>query len=126
MILVSGALLGFIAVAFGAFYKHALRGSVADEQSRFLMTALKYNQVHAVVITAIGLMLVNVGKLSQILTLRWSGLLFVIGTILFSFSIYVFVNLNLPNLLTTPIGGLTIIGPWLFLLASGVMAKCKL
>jgi uncharacterized membrane protein YgdD (TMEM256/DUF423 family) len=59
VILVSGALLGFIAVAFGAFAEHGLRENVTDKQFRFLMTALQYNQVHAVVISAIGLVVLN-------------------------------------------------------------------
>ena len=127
MILISGALLGFIAIAFGAFAEHGLREDIADEQFRFLMTALRYNQVHAVVITAIGLVLLNDGKLANILALRWSGLLFIIGTMLFSFSIYAFVTLKLPSLLNIiPIGGVTIMAAWILLLATGVMAKRKL
>ena len=127
MILVSGALLGFIAVAFGAFAEHGLRENVADEQFRFLMTALRYNQVHAVVISAIGLVVLNGGKLANNLTLRWSGLLFTIGTMLFSFSIYVSVTLKIPSLLNiTPIGGVTIMAAWILLLVTGVMTKREL
>ena len=87
MILISGALLGFISVAFGAFAEHGLRESLTDEQFRFLMTAIRYNQVHAVVVTAIGIALLNGGKLAKIPVFRWSGLLFIFGTMLFSFSI---------------------------------------
>ena len=49
MILISGELLGLIAVAFRAFAEHGLRESIADEQFRFLVTALRYNQLLAVV-----------------------------------------------------------------------------
>jgi uncharacterized membrane protein YgdD (TMEM256/DUF423 family) len=127
VILVSGALLGFIAVAFGAFAEHGLRENVADEQFRFLMTALRYNQVHAVVISAIGLVVLNGGKLANNLTLRWSGLLFTIGTMLFSFSIYVSVTLKIPSLMNiTPIGGVTIMAAWILFLVTGVMTKREL
>ncbi|TNE34727.1 MAG: DUF423 domain-containing protein, partial [Alphaproteobacteria bacterium] len=45
-----GAFLGFTSVAFGAYAEHGLRASVAEEDFRFLMTAVRYCQVHAVVI----------------------------------------------------------------------------
>ena len=58
---------------------------------------------------AIGLALLNGGKLSCIPALKWSGLLFIIGTMLFSFSIYLSVSLDLPGLVSiTPVGGMTI------------------
>lgn len=80
MILILGALLGFISVAFGAYAEHGLREAVTEEHFRFLMTAIRYNQVHAAVIAAIGLALLNGGKLSNVTALKWSGLLFIIGT----------------------------------------------
>ena len=127
MILALGALLGFISVAFGAFAEHGLRESITDEHFRFLMTAIRYNQVHAVVISAIGMVLLNGGKLANISLLVWSGMLFVIGTILFSFSIYLSVSLDIPALVNiTPIGGMTIMAAWLLLLATGLLARKRL
>ena len=70
MILISGALLGFISVAFGAFAEHGLRESLTDEQYRFLMTAIRYNQVNAVIVTAIDITLLNGGKLAKIPVFR--------------------------------------------------------
>ena len=55
MILCLGALLGFISVAFGAYAEHALRETITEEHFRFLMTAVRYNQVHAVAVIALGL-----------------------------------------------------------------------
>ncbi len=88
MILVLGALLGFMSVAFGAYAEHGLRENITDEQFRFLMTAVRYHQVHAVIISAIGLALLSDGKLATLPMLKWSGALFILGTALFSFSIY--------------------------------------
>ena len=124
MILICGALLGFIAVAFGAFAEHGLREGITDEHFRFLMTAVRYNQVHAVIISAIGLVLLNSGKFATISAVKWSGLVFIIGTVLFSFSIYFSVSLDLPSLVNiTPVGGMTIMAAWLLLLIAGLMAK---
>ena len=126
MILILGALLGFISVAFGAYAEHGLREVVTEEHFRFLMTAIRYNQVHAVVIIAIGLALLNGGKLSNVTALKWSGLLFIIGTVLFSFSIYLSVSINIPSLVNiTPVGGITIIAAWLVLMVADILVRKK-
>lgn len=118
-----GAALGLISVEFGAYSEHALRPIVTEEHFRFLMTAVRYNQVHAVVIVAIGLSLLNMGALSQLKTLKWSAMAFILGTVLFSFSIYVSVYLNIPSITyLTPIGGITLMLAWLLLLLSGYRA----
>lgn len=126
MILILGALLGFISVAFGAYAEHGLREAVTEEHFRFLMTAIRYNQVHAVVIAAIGLALLNGGKLSNVPAFKWSGVLFVIGTVMFSFSIYLSVSLDIPSLVNiTPAGGMTIMAAWLVLMVAGILVKKK-
>ncbi len=87
------------------------------------MTAVLYNQIHASVISAIGLALLGSQKLSAILALRCSAVLFIIGTVLFSFSIYASVSLDIPGLVNvTPVGGLTIMTAWLLLVISGFLA----
>jgi len=126
MILALGAFLGFFAVAFGAFAEHGLRESVSAEQFRFLTTAVRYNQVHAVVIVALGLTLLSNGKLSAIGAFTWSGVLFIVGAVLFSFSIYFSVWFDIPVLLSaTPVGGMTIMAAWLMLMFAGFVAVRK-
>lgn len=127
MILIWGALLGFVSVVFGAYAEHGLREALTQEHFSFLMTAVRYNQVHAVAITCIGLVLLNGGKLSNIPALRWSGALFIIGTVLFSFSIYLSVSLNIHGIMNaTPLGGMTIMAAWLLLLVAGILAKKRI
>ena len=126
MMLMGGALLGFISVAFGAFAEHGLRESITDEHFRLLMTAIRYNQVNAVVISAIGLVLLNDKKFANSPILKWSGLLFIIGTVLFSFSIYFSVSFDIPELVKiTPVGGVTIMVAWLLLSMAGLTLKKK-
>ena len=126
MILIFGALIGFISVAFGAYAEHGLREVVSEENFRFLMTAIRYNQVNAVVVSTIGIALLNGGKLSSITTLRWSGVLFIAGTVLFSFSIYLSVLLDIPSFVyLTPVGGITIMGAWLLLMVAAICASKK-
>lgn len=126
MILALGALLGLIAVVFGAFAEHGLRQSISEEYFRFLMTAIRYNQVHAVVVVAIGLARLNGGVLVNSNILKWSGIILALGTILFSFSIYLSVSANLKVLMNiTPIGGITIMVGWLLLCITGLWQAKK-
>ena len=126
MILILGALLGFVSVAFGAYAEHGLREVVSDENFRFLMTAVRYNQVHAAVIITLGFVMLQKGKLATASTLRWSGILFILGTMLFSFSIYLSVSFDIPKLLyATPVGGMTIMLSWLLLVITGILVRHK-
>ena len=124
MILIVGALLGFFSVAFGAYSEHGLRPKVSDEEFRMLMTAIRYNQVHALMISVLGLITLPSSFLN-IHLFRRSGFLFIVGTILFSFSIYTSVGLQIPSLLyVTPIGGITLMISWLSL-AYAAYRTCK-
>lgn len=122
-ILVSGAILGFISVSFGAYSEHGLKPIVSEEDFRFLMTAIRYNQVNSVIICAIGLFILVADK-NKIKLFKLSGQIFVIGTLLFSFSIYLSILLKMPNLqYLTPIGGMTLLGAWLMFLISALKFK---
>ncbi len=120
MILLIGGVLGFISVAFGAYAEHGLREAISEEHFRFLMTAVRYNQVHAVVITSIGLFIASGIQPIQSSLLHWSGKFFILGTSLFSFSIYLSVVLDMPKLVNvTPFGGSIIMVAWILLAICG-------
>tara|TARA_Y100001934_G_C12241263_1_gene720420 strand:- start:596 stop:1006 length:411 start_codon:yes stop_codon:yes gene_type:complete len=119
MILVIGSLLGLFSVGFGAFSEHVLRMEVSDEQFRFLGTALRYNQVNAVAIVAIGFALLSSARVDM-RALHWSGQLFIAATILFSFSIYASVATGLEMILyATPVGGTINMAAWAMLAKAG-------
>ena len=123
MILFTGALLGLISVAFGAFAEHGLKDTVSNEHFRFLMTAVRYNQIHSVIIAAIGLSTRSGGSWCDTRHLTWTGAAFIIGTVLFSFSIYLSVSLQIPFLVNlTPLGGITLMIGWLMLAFSAFMS----
>ena len=116
LILISGTILGFISVAFGAYAEHGLKARVDSETFRFLMTAIRYNQVYAILITAIGLTLYAPLPETLSAKLFWAGVLFSAGCVLFSVSIYLAAQLNIPNLTRiTPIGGITLMIAWAYL-----------
>ena len=122
MILVIGSLLGLFSVGFGAFSEHVLRMQVTEEQFRFIGTALRYNQVNAVAVVAIGFALLSSTRVDM-RALRWSGQLFIVATILFSFSIYASVATGLEAILyATPIGGIVNMAAWAMLAKTGFSA----
>ncbi|MFL2667913.1 MAG: DUF423 domain-containing protein [Burkholderiales bacterium] len=120
MILLLAGALGLISVAFGAYSEHGLKQMVTEEEFRFLMTAVRYNQIHAVVTVAIGLGILSGIPSLQTSLIRWSGKLFILGTTLFSFSIYLSVGLDMPELVNvTPFGGTIIMLAWTLLAICG-------
>ena len=126
MILSLGAILGFISVAFGAYAEHGLRKHLTGEVFRTLMTALRYHQVHAIMIVILGIVLLQSNKLSVIPAFRWSAYAFLVGTALFSFSIYFSVMLRIPTLTRlAPWGGSTLMLGWLLLAWAGFIAIRK-
>ena len=123
MILLVGALFGFFSVAFGAYSEHGLRPVVSEEEFRMLMTAIRYNQVNSVIISVIGLILLVPNGFTRVSFLKWSGILFIVGTVLFCFSIYLSVGLQIPSLVyVTPVGGITLMLSWLLLAVAAFKA----
>lgn len=124
MNLVIGAILGFISVALGAYAEHGLKAQISAEHFDFIMTALRYNQIYAIVISCIGIALLSSRNLAGCFTLKLSSLLFIIGTIFFSFSIYISVIWNISDILRlAPIGGTILMLAWLSLAIAAISMK---
>ncbi|MHA7815860.1 MAG: DUF423 domain-containing protein [Pseudohaliea sp.] len=105
-----GALAGLLAVAFGAFGAHALRGRLDDYARGVFETAVQYHFYHALALALVGVLL-----LSQPATalLKSSGWLFLIGIAVFSGSLYLLAITGIKWLgAVTPIGGLAFIAGW--------------
>jgi len=122
-VLAAGALLGFLSVAIGASIEHLLRGNADAEVLRWSMTAIRYHQVGALVVTMIGLALFVRPDIAAAPALARSGWLFVGGTVLFSFSIYAAALSGLEILTwATPVGGVTLMIAWLSLVLTALKA----
>lgn len=105
-----GALAGLLAVAFGAFGAHALRGRLDDYARDIFETAVQYHFYHSLALLAVGLLAVSVPDSSL---LRSGGWLFVIGLFLFSGSLYALSLTGVKWLgAITPLGGLAFIAGW--------------
>lgn len=114
IVLLVGALLGLLSVVIGASAEHLLQHRVDEEVWRWVMTAVRYHQIGAVTVTAIGLALA--AKAGPAGRLKLAGGVLGAGTVLFSFSIYAAAATGVHALTyLTPIGGVTLMFGWLLL-----------
>ena len=114
MILVLGAMLGLISVAFGAYAEHGLKESLTVANIQSLDTAIRYHQLYSLLISVIGLtMLTAKGTSRSLQGLALIGLLFIIGVVLFSGSIYLSLLTQTPTWVkVAPYGGMTLLFAW--------------
>jgi uncharacterized membrane protein YgdD (TMEM256/DUF423 family) len=105
----SGALLGLSGVIAGALGAHALEQVLDPDQLSSYETAVRFQMYHSLLLLLLGLLSSYYGK-SKGLQVATLGVL--IGTLLFSGSIYLLVLSSLPVGLITPIGGLVLIVGW--------------
>ncbi|MEZ4809531.1 MAG: DUF423 domain-containing protein [Allomuricauda sp.] len=124
-ILLTGTVMGLLAIAFGAFGAHGLEKLVDQEAVDTFKTGVRYQMYHALFLLFLGL---------------WNGLdlakkrvyvMILTGVILFSFSIYL-LALNSITVFDfkiigflTPIGGIFLILGW-FLLGYYILTDKKL
>lgn len=114
IILFTGCFLGFVSVSFGAYAEHGLQKKISSEVFRFVMTAVRYNQIYALLVVALGLCFYADLSAELLNRLIIVSSIFILGTILFSFSIYASAQFNISALTKmTPVGGITLMIGWL-------------
>ncbi|NKB90476.1 MAG: DUF423 domain-containing protein [Acidobacteria bacterium] len=104
-----GAISALIGVAAGAFGAHGLEGRITPERLVTFETAVRYQMYHALALLAVAWA-----------TTRWpgtpttaAGWLFVVGTVVFSGSLYLLVLTDTRWLgAITPIGGVAFLAGW--------------
>lgn len=108
----AGALSGLIAVAAGAFAAHGLRHQLAPDQLAVFETGARYQMYHALALLAVGWANTRWPGPPAV----WAGWLFLVGTLIFSGSLYALALTGLRWLgAITPAGGLCFLGGWLCL-----------
>jgi uncharacterized membrane protein YgdD (TMEM256/DUF423 family) len=114
--LVIAAVSGFFAVVIGAFAAHGLKQMLAPEMIEVVKTGVQYQMYHALVLMLVALWLKQKPAMSG---LKAAGLAFILGTLLFSGSLYG-LALGAPRWLgpITPLGGLCFLVGWLLLTIS--------
>ncbi|WP_295230625.1 DUF423 domain-containing protein [uncultured Chryseobacterium sp.] len=115
--LVFGAVYGMLSVILGAFGAHALKKILSVERLESFETGVRYQMYAAFFLLIVGYIL-KFETTSE----KWISILMIVGTILFSFSIYFlslqdYLGANLKFLgPITPLGGLMMILSWAILI----------
>ncbi len=117
IVLIAATIYGGLSVVLGALGSHALKKVLSEVQLQSFEVGVKYQMYHALVLLILGLFLSFDTRLQSFM--GWS---FIVGTFLFSFSIYLLslqsvIGANLKFLgPVTPLGGLLMIVGWGLLL----------
>ena len=112
--LIAAAAMGATGVMAGAFGAHGLKGSVEPRLLDVWSTAADYQLLHAIALLALALYEVSTDKPSRF---QWSLLAWIVGTLVFSGSLYALVLTGIGWLgAITPLGGTLLIAGWLLLL----------
>lgn len=112
-----GAVLGFLAVALGAFGAHALKTRLTPDLLAIWKTANEYHVYHALALLLVGLL----ARTTKVGMLGASATCFLLGVVVFSGSLYILALTNMRWLgAITPIGGLLLLAGWA-LLATGAL-----
>jgi uncharacterized membrane protein YgdD (TMEM256/DUF423 family) len=108
--LLIGAVLGFLAVAAGAFGAHALRSRLSPEMLAVFETAARYQMYHALALLIVASAIGHLGSARLLVLAGWC---FVAGILLFSGSLYALALTGTGVFgAITPIGGLGFLAGW--------------
>lgn len=114
-----GALFGGLGVIFGAFGAHTLKKRATEQQLTSFETGVRYQFYHAIVLLVLG-----TNFSFQVSIETYIIYAFIVGTFLFSFSIYGLVLSDMKGKKwkflgpITPLGGLILVVGWSLLLYS--------
>ena len=114
--IIISAVSGFTAVAIGAFGAHGLREKLSAEMLEVYKTGVFYHFVHTIVL----LML----SLTNFIKAKISSIFFLLGIILFSFSLYIYSTSGIQFFATiTPVGGVCFLIGWLWIIVEAIKTK---
>jgi uncharacterized membrane protein YgdD (TMEM256/DUF423 family) len=107
-----GAISAFIGVGAGAFGAHALRARLAPDMLQVFETGARYQMYHAFALLVCAWVVAS-GPSPWATRAGWA---FVIGTLLFSGSLYLLALTGIRSLgAVTPFGGVAFLAGWLML-----------
>ncbi len=106
------AVMGLFSVIFGAFGAHMLKARLDEYSLEVYQTGVTYQFFHTFALALVALLLLR-GDLSWF---RWSGWSFLLGTLIFSGTLYLLAFTGVRTWgAVTPIGGVLLIVGWVFL-----------
>jgi len=107
--LLLGAINGFLAVSFGAFAAHGLKGLLSPGLLEVFQTGVEYQALHALALLIVGLL----GRSARLEGLTVAGWAFATGILLFSGSLYLLALTDARWLgMVTPLGGTAFLVGW--------------
>ena len=114
----TAAIMGLLAVTLGAFGAHGLKQIVPPEAITTFETGVRYQFYHALALLAAGMLF----ERFPLRSIRYAGICFITGIVLFSGSLYALTLLQATSTVglrgigaITPFGGLFFIAGWLCL-----------
>jgi uncharacterized membrane protein YgdD (TMEM256/DUF423 family) len=114
--IIISAISGFTAVAIGAFGAHGLREKVSAEMLEIYKTGVLYHLIHSVVLLAL--------SINTIIKVKLPSMFFLLGIILFSFSLYIYSTSGIRfYAMITPVGGFCFLIGWLLIIYEAVKIK---
>ena len=114
--LIISAISGFTAVAIGAFGAHGLREKLTSEMLEVYKTGVLYQLIHSVVLLAL--------SLNTIIKAKFPSVFFLLGIILFSFSLYIYSTSGIRFFaMITPVGGVCFLIGWLLIIYEAAKIK---
>ncbi|MEP6595298.1 MAG: DUF423 domain-containing protein [Ginsengibacter sp.] len=121
----TAAILGALSVALGAFAAHILKQRVSQDAVNIFEISVRYQFYHVFALLATGILYREYPNKF----IKWAGIFFIAGIILFSGSLYLLTYIKgtaMPGFnwvgAITPLGGLSFILGWICLFA-GVLKK---
>ncbi len=125
-LLIAGGILGAFAVIMGAMGAHALEKLISSDALESFLTGARYNMYHAIVLLAVA----SNSKHIHPKWFKFSTYAFIIGTILFSGSIYLLSTRSITGITAssilgpiTPIGGLVLISGWISVVIGAIKVQ---
>lgn len=107
--IIISAISGFTAVAIGAFGAHGLREKLSANMLEVYKTGVLYQLIHSVVLLIL--------SVNSIIKSKKSSVFFLLGIILFSFSLYLYSTTGYRLFaMITPIGGVCFLIGWLLII----------
>ena len=108
-------IMGALSVILGAFGAHKLKEIVAPEIVSTFQTGVTYQFYHTFALLAVG----TLYRRYKSVWIEWAGRLFIVGTILFSGSLYLLTALQATKDvglegfgILTPVGGVLLVAGW--------------
>ncbi|BDX18407.1 DUF423 domain-containing protein [Halopseudomonas oceani] len=112
-LLLLASLSGFTGVALGAFAAHGLRGKLSENMLNVFQTGVSYQLWHTMALIGVALLLL---RSPDSTLLKATGVLFALGIVLFSGSLYLLTLSGIGKLgMITPLGGVLWLVAWLCL-----------